>query len=149
MKATTKNNASNLVHLIASGVVKVYKSEEITILTETATGDEWKTAIEGKTPEEVQSLAEAVEKSASDALGIKAGDQNEETAKKRARLSKILLRIGIRRRAAGKKGKPLDDKIVGAIYALIEKLVKDEKERPRYARNVYDLALKVAKGTQA
>jgi len=140
---------NNLVNLIASGVVKVYQSEEIVLKTETITADEWKSAIEGKSPEEAASLAEAIEKHASDALGIKAGDQSEETASKRARLSKILLRIGIRRRATGKKGKRLDDKIVKAIYATLENLVKIEKERPRYARNVYDLALKIAKGVEA
>jgi len=140
---------NNLVNLIVSGVVKVYQSEVITLKTESITTDEWKTACTDKSPEEIASMAQAIEEHASKQLGIVAGDQSEEIANKRARLSKILLRIGIRRRATGKKGKRLDDKIVKAIYATLENLVKIEKERPRYARNVYDLALKIAKGVEA
>jgi len=69
-------------------------------------------------------------------------------ARKRAKLSKILQRIGIVRRASGTKGPKLDEKVLAALHETLGKLVKDTSLHTKYGRQFYDSLLKIAKATQ-
>ena len=140
-----QNEVTKFIGMMVDGIKGSWNSLTASEAFEEKAKELWTKATEAKDQAVVASLAKEIEKSATTALEIDKEKDEKILARKRAKLSRILKRIGITRRASGTKGEPVDEKNIQATLAFIAKLEKTDARQRKLVRAVYDRLLKAGK----
>ena len=139
------NEVTKFIDMMVDGIMGSWNSLVASETFEAKAKEIWTKATEAQDDKVIATLAKEIEKSATTALEIDKEKDEKMLARKRAKLSRILKRIGITRRASGTKGEPVDEKNIQATLAFIAKLEKTDARQRKLVRAVYDRLLKAGK----
>ena len=146
MKTAKANSEVNeFVVMITKQVVSAYDSLTKAESFEAIAKKAWDDAMEAKEETFIESVKEAIISSCTKALKIEEEKDDKVKARKRAKLAKILARIGIRRRSSAPKGPKPKEETIQAILDLVAKLEKTPELQKKAIRAAYDRLLKADK----
>ena len=136
------SEVNDFVMLVTKNVVGSFETLTKAESFEATAKEAWDKATEAKDADTIASLKDAIIKSATAALKIEEEKDEKLKARKRAKLSKILGRIGIQQRASAPKGPKPKEETIQALLDLVAKLEKTPELQKKAIRAAYDRLLK-------